>query len=185
MKNTAFATLIFLLLIPFVTEAQGRYFTRNGEISFISLTTMDTVRSVNHKATSFFDPVTHEIEVSALIKGFEFEKAALQERFNVDFMESDVWPKAIFNGKVLGYVEGAMIKQGAMTFLVAGDLTLHGKSRKVVVRSQWVRQGDGSLQAECTFKVLLSDHGIRVPSVLVDVIPDTVDLRVKLIFKQL
>lgn len=183
--SRTFLVLIFGLPI-FLAEAraQERWFTREGEIAFTSRTSMETVQAVNRTAACFFDPVSRLIEVSALVKGFEFPKASMQEQFNRELMESDTWPKVIFNGKVLGYVDALLRQPGPHRFLVAGNLTIHGKSRKLVQPTQWTRAADGTVSAECNLRVRLSEHDVRVPSVFADVIPDSVDIRVKLSFKE-
>jgi hypothetical protein len=183
--NRPSALLLFgLPLFLLEARAQERWFTREGEIAFTSHTTMETVRAENRTVACFFNPMNRLIEVSALVKGFEFQKASMQEQFNRELMESDTWPKVIFNGKVLGFVNDVLDRPGPHSFLVAGNLTFHGKTRKMVQPSLWTRAADGTVNAECNFRVRLSEHDVRVPSVFTDVIPDTVDIRVRLSFKE-
>ena len=170
------AAFAIALLLPVLSFGQDRYFTRNGEISLGCATSMGDVFAVNHLATSIFDPKTASLEVSVLVKTFEFEKASMQDQFNNELMESDQFPKATFAGNVLGLADGMFSKPDTLMLLVAGDFTVHGKSRKLVERTQWVVSADGTVRAYCRFKVLMSDHGIQVPTLLKDVLPNEVEL---------
>ena len=174
-----------LVLLPVCSYGQDRYFTRNGEMSFDCGTSMGDVYAANHLATSMFDPSNASLEVSVLVKAFEFEKVAMRDQFNKELMESDQFPKATFTGKVLGLADGMFSKSDTLMLLVAGDLTIHGQSRKLVERTQWVVSADGSLHAYCRFKVLLSDHGIIVPTLFKDVLPNEVQLLLVLDYAKL
>jgi hypothetical protein len=110
MRLPQFVHVPFLLLLPLFTHGQERYFTRMGEASFSFTTKMGEVQAANHTATSMFDPNDGSIELSMLMKAFEFEKAAMQDQFNNELMESDAWPKAVFTGRLLG-ISGWRVQQ--------------------------------------------------------------------------
>lgn len=179
------SALLILVLLPVLSYGQDRYFTRTGELSFGCDTKMGDVQAVNRMATSMFDTPTASLEVSVLVKAFEFEKAAMQHQFNNELMESDLFPKATFTGRVLGLADGIFSKPDTLILLVAGDLTIHGKARKVVERSQWVVGADGTVHAYCRFKVLLSDYEIRVPTLLKDVLSNEVEVLLALDYEKL
>src|SRR5690606_25912300 len=98
MKNLIVVLLIGL--IAPVLNAQGKYFTKEGKISFSSDAPMEKIEAHNRKANSVIDAASGKMEWSVLIKAFQFEKALMQEHFNENYMESDKFPKAVFKGVI-------------------------------------------------------------------------------------
>ncbi|MDZ7607020.1 MAG: hypothetical protein U5K79_15845 [Cyclobacteriaceae bacterium] len=92
-------TLLFaLLLLSNLAVAQSKFFTRNGTTSFFSKTPMENIEAVNNQSSSVFDTEKGEIAVSAQMKGFEFEKALMEEHFNENYVESEKYPTAMSKG---------------------------------------------------------------------------------------
>lgn len=46
------------------------------------------------------DASTGQLEFAVLIKGFQFDKALLEEHFNENYMESSKFPKSTFKGMI-------------------------------------------------------------------------------------
>ncbi len=155
--------LLFTTLLPALVFAQERYATRTGEISFFSKTSMENIEAVNHKATSVFDATTGAMEFAVLIKGFEFEKALMQEHFNENYMESGTFPKSTFKGKVEGVSAEQLKVPGKYEVNVSGDLTIHGVAKPATAKGTMVVDATGGVQASSDFMVKLADHGIKVP----------------------
>ena len=150
-------------LLPLLATAQDKYATRNGEISFFSHTAVEDIDAVNHKATSVLDAATGAIEFAVLIKGFEFEKALMQEHFNENYMESNTYPKATFKGKVAGVTAEQLKTAATYEVTVSGELTIHGVAKPVSSKGTLVSDGKGAVKASSDFIVKPADHGIKVP----------------------
>ena len=54
----------------------------------------------NNQVAGVIDASSGEMVFQVLIKSFHFERALMEEHFNENYMESDKYPKAIFNGKI-------------------------------------------------------------------------------------
>jgi len=156
-------SLLVAALLPLLASAQDKYATRNGEISFFSHTAVEDIDAVNHKATSVLDAATGAIEFAVLIKGFEFEKALMQEHFNENYMESNTYPKATFKGKVAGVTAEQLKTAGTYEVTVSGELTIHGVAKPVSSKGTLVSDGKGAVKASSDFIVKPADHGIKVP----------------------
>ncbi len=150
-------------LLPLLATAQDKYATRNGEISFFSHTAVEDIDAVNHKATSVLDAATGAMEFAVLIKGFEFEKALMQEHFNENYMESNTYPKATFKGKVAGVTAEQLKTAATYEVTVSGELTIHGVAKPVSSKGTLVSDGKGAVKASSDFIVKPADHGIKVP----------------------
>lgn len=161
MTDRAFLTAIALM--PAGLFAQDRFATRSGDVKFFSSTPVENIEAVNHKATAVFDPATGSVEMSMLIKGFEFEKALMQEHFNENYMESNTYPKSTFKGKITGASADDLKKPGKHEVSVEGDLTIHGVVKPRTLKGTITVAPTGAMTAESEFIVKPADHGIKVP----------------------
>ena len=171
--------LLFVLCVTsfFFSMAQ-KFFTKNASISFYSKTSVEKIEAVNEKALAVLDMVTNKIEFSVLIKGFEFEKALMQEHFNEDYLESDKYPKAVFKGSFNETVAGFNITENkTLSLKVSGSLTLHGIT-KTINTVAVLQIKNNVISAVSNFKILLSDYYIKVPSVIGNTISKEIEIKV-------
>ncbi len=152
-----------VLLIPALAFAQQRYSTRTGEVTFHSETPMENIDAVNHKATAVVDLTSGQVQVSMLIKAFEFEKALMQEHFNENYMDSNTFPKGEFKGKVTGFTAENAAKAGKYDVTLTGELDIHGVKQQRTLSGVIEVDAAGGLKATSDFVVKPADHGIKVP----------------------
>src|SRR5579875_3511177 len=100
MFKKIFITSLALFIMASVSFAQGRYFTKTGKITFISKAPLEDDEAVNKTVTAVLDSKSGAIQFAVLMKGFEFEKALMQQHFNEDYVESDKYPKSEFKGRI-------------------------------------------------------------------------------------
>jgi YceI-like domain len=168
--------LSFLLMFAVITTAfSQKYFTRTGTISFYSKAPMENIEAVNKQATCIVDFATNDVAFTVLMKGFQFEKALMQEHFNENYVESDKYPKATFKGKIAEKVD--ITKEGTYDVNVSGTMNIHGVDNKLQTKGKiTVKKGSIVLQAE--FNILLKDYKIEIPTVVKDKIASTVKITV-------
>jgi hypothetical protein len=166
MKKAIFMMPVLLLFIVQATFSQ-KYFTRDGKIAFYSDAALEKIEAHNNSATSVLDMASGAMEFAVLIKGFQFEKALMQEHFNENYMESDKYPKALFKGKFDGFTAANLTKDGNYPVNVKGQLTIHGITKDVNVKGQFTVKG-GALTGNASFNVLVADYGIKIPAVVKD-----------------
>jgi YceI-like domain len=165
------------LFIGLASFSQERLMTKNATISFFSAAPLEKIEAHNKSAVSVIDKTGGQVEFSVLMKGFEFEKALMQEHFNENYVESDRFPKAVFKGKVTDLSKVNFAKDGTYTTAVAGTLTMHGETKDVTAPVTFTITG-GIVSAGCEFTVLLSDYKISIPSVVKDNIAKNVKITV-------
>ena len=157
--------------------AQDKFFTKNGRITFVSKSPLENI-DANHKSvTCVLDTKTGNMQFAVLMKGFEFEKALMQEHFNENYVESHKYPKAEFKGQVVNNSEINYAKDGTYPAKVKGTLTMHGETREVETMGNVVVKS-GKLQAGAEFIILLSDYKIEIPKVVKDNVSNTVKITV-------
>ena len=86
---------IFLSFICFHISAQ-QYIGYNGKISFFSEAPMEDIKATNDKVEAVYDAKTKEIVFQLRIKDFIFPKKLMQEHFNENYLESDIYPISTF-----------------------------------------------------------------------------------------
>lgn len=184
MKKLLLVSSLMLLASTFVATAQSKFFTRNGHISFNASSPLEKIEAINEKAASVFDVATGQLEFSALMKAFFFERALMQEHFNENYVESDKFPKATFKGAVANPASLNLGKDGSYTAKVTGKLTMHGVTRDVETNATFTVK-NGSVVATTEFKIETADYNIEIPSVVKDKIAKTITIHVKVNYEVL
>lgn len=178
------------LIIPFIAifmlansvQAQ-KYFTKNGNISFYSKTSMENIKADNNQVMSVLNSQTGEIQFSLLIKSFHFEKALMEEHFNENYLESDKFPKAGFKGNITDLSRVSFATDGLYTVPVSGEMTLHGVTKKITTTGSLTIKG-GKISATSTFFIKLSEYNISIPALVKDNIAESVEVTVNSNFDQ-
>src|SRR5436190_22377280 len=128
---TGIKFLIAATLLSTTLSAQDKFFTKTGKISFYSKAIIENIEAHNRSVTCVIDTKTGLVQFSVPIKGFEFEKALMQEHFNENYLESDKYPKSTFRGKILNMDKANYTKKGTYPVEVEGDLFIHGVTKHV------------------------------------------------------
>ncbi|RYD92371.1 MAG: YceI family protein [Sphingobacteriales bacterium] len=124
--------------------------------------------------SSAFDTTTGDIAVLALMKGFRFKVALMEEHFNENYVESVKFPKASFKGKVEGF-DLAKLPAAGGTYTITGDLTLHGKTKKITDSAKITKSGD-KLVVTGAFDVKSGDFDIEIPAVVSKKVADKITI---------
>jgi hypothetical protein len=172
---------LFLLPSAYV-EAQSKYFTRTGHISFYSRTPLEDIQASNRQVASILDFASGEIVFSVLMKSFEFPKALMQEHFNENYIESDKYPKSTFKGKITNVQSVNLQKNGLYPVEVEGELTLHGVSRPLKTAGT-LEVKDNKVYGKSKFTVTVADYHIQIPKLVRDNIAKTIDIQVDMVYE--
>src|SRR5690554_1149996 len=164
---------VSLLILPLITEAQDRYITRQGFISFYSHTPVEDIEAVNNQVLSIVDLESGAVAVTLLMKSFAFEKALMQEHFNENYVESDKYPKATFTGSIQNLND---LLQGNNTIAeIKGSLTIKGITKPVTIESKALIEKD-SIVLKGKFMVTVADFNIKIPAIVRKNIADSVEV---------
>ena len=161
-------------------EAQSKYMTRAGHISFFSASIMEDIEARNDKVAAVFDLGTGQIAFSVPIHEFQFKRTLMQEHFNENYMESDKFPKATFTGQILNTAQ--MLKQlpgATQTVEAEGNLTMHGVTHKAIVTGT-LQLRDGQLVVFAYFNIAPADFSIDIPLLVREHIAKSVSVRINL-----
>jgi len=167
----------FIVLMAVAVEAQEKYFTKTGRIEFFSKSPMEDIEARNKSVAAVLDSKSGALQFSVLMRGFEFEKALMQEHFNENYVESNKYPKAEFKGSVTNNSEVNYSVDGTYPVKVAGTLTIHGVTQKVQTTGT-IKVAGGKIEAVSSFNIKLSDYKIKIPSVVKDKVSNNIKITV-------
>jgi len=167
-----------LLLLLFVSTCFGfikpkkQYLTRNGQVTFFSYATAENIKAENNEVLSLLDIKEEKIAVNILMRAFEFEKSLMQEHFNDSYIESDVYPRATFEGTIIDFEPKF---KGTQTKYIEGDFTLRGTTKPIKIKADInFLDGEYTISGETTIDV--KDYKIKIPQILASKIAKTVKI---------
>jgi len=151
---------IAVLLFVGFAKAQNKFFTKSGKITFYSKAKIEDIEAVNKTAVALLDVQTGEIQFSVPMKGFEFRKALMQEHFNENYIDSDMYPKSDFKGSIVNSSEIDFKKSGTYNAKARGKLTIHGVTNDVEAEGKII-VNETKLGLSTVFNVSLQDYKIK------------------------
>ena len=116
------------------------------------------------------------------ILGFNFKNGLMQEHFNENYLESDIYPHAGFKGNI-GNWEQANLSEQPQTVSITGIMTIHGVSKEIVETGK-ISIKDGKVNGIATFKIVVADYNIKIPKIVRQNIAEIVEVTVKLDLKK-
>ena len=137
---------------------------------------MEDISAQNNKVSAVYDSDTKELVFQLNIIDFIFPNALMQEHFNENYLESDIYPKSIFTGNV--------ISQDVVATLVEGNLTIHGKTNKIQVEGN-LNKDNNIVNISANFTVMLEDYDIKIPKLVMYKIAKVIDVKVMIELKEI
>lgn len=180
MKTKLFFTFLFITSIYGLP--QSKKITKTGDLRFeASVPSFEEVKAQNKTATVILNPETGEIAALALMKGFQFKIALMEEHFNENYIESNKYPKATFKGKVFGF-DMSIISETSRDFSIKGILELHGKSKEITVPAKIKKTSDG-IELTSDFSVNSDDFDIQIPKMVSNKVSKKVNISLDCLLK--
>lgn len=183
-KSIPILSIIILALVINTVQAQ-RYVTKNGTITFFSETPVENIRAVNKSVNSALDAETGQFVFKVLLKSFQFKKALMQEDFNENYVESDEFPNAVFQGKISNLKEIDFDKPGTYNIQVKGDMTIHGETNKIDESGTFEVTDNETIKGNTNFSVKLEDYNIKVPKIVTEKVSEIIDIEVNIKLQKL
>lgn len=171
--------LPFLLLAVTIAFGQSKYMTKSGSMSFeASQPSFEPIEATHSAVSALLNPDTGELAVLALVRGFRFPLALMEEHFNENYIESHQYPKTSFKGSILNFDSNALSNQ-PRTVQLTGELSMHGVTKPISVTAT-ITQSDEQITLTSSFSVKTSDFGIKIPSLVRKQIDENVQVEVSL-----
>ncbi len=171
--KTSIITLLLALFAFGQVQAQKIYSTKAATVRFIAVDDKD-IDAINTKAVSRLE-ANGKLSFIMLMKDFSFEMDLMQKHFNDEYVESDKFPRGIFNGQITNIKSVNFAKDGSYPILVKGNMQVHGVNKTIQTNGVIVIS-KGQPKASAKFTVSLKDFGIG--GVLIKMVADQVDVEV-------
>ncbi|MEZ4796205.1 MAG: YceI family protein [Flavobacteriaceae bacterium] len=170
MKNIIY----ILLLVGFVGKAQDKYLTKVGIVNFeASVPSFEEVVALNNAVTAIVNTTTNEFAALVLIKGFRFKNALMEEHFNENYAESNLYPKSTFKGNILG---NKLDERISGDYKIEGDLTFHGVTQSIQSIPIQITFEEDAIIIKGNFTVKASEYDIKIPNIVKNKVSDSVIL---------
>ena len=180
LKNLIF--LGFWLLSYSLCFGRELFITREGTIEFFSSTLIEDIKAVNSQVSCVLNKTTGEFAFQVPIKGFAFKNALMQEHFNENYLESDLYPKSVFKGKIKDWKD-LEISDKEVEITVEGEITIHGVKRNTI-ESAKIWNAEDKIKGECKFDITVADYNIKIPRILRDNIAKIIEVSVSVSLKK-
>ncbi|MGB0428429.1 MAG: YceI family protein [Flavobacteriales bacterium] len=146
-----------------------------SETKFYSYTLIEDIEAVSDKASGLISLDQQEFYFEVPIMSFDFEKDLMEEHFNENYMESEEYPTASFEGKTTSQIN----LDSNDTYTFSGTLTIHGVAKKRDITVRLTKNDEREIELNSSFKVKLVDHKIKIPKVVFANIAEVIDVSIK------
>lgn len=159
-----FLLIVSIFCISFNSD-NTKKITKTGSITFeASVPSFEEVKAKNDAVTCILNTTNGEIAALALMKGFRFKVALMEEHFNENYIESNKFPKATFKGKIENF-DASKLTNNVKDYTIKGKLELHGKSKDIISIAK-IKKNGSDIELKTNFTVNVSDFNIEIPSVV-------------------
>jgi polyisoprenoid-binding protein YceI len=174
--------ILFLQLISLqgtdLKSSGAVYISDKSHVRFFSQAPLENIEATSTKMRAALNLETGILLFIIPINSFEFAKQLMQKHFNDQYLESDKYPEARFEGKFTG----APIEfNGSTETRFEGLLTIHGETNKVSGKA--ILKKDGKIiHGKSTFLVRLEDYKIKIPRMVIKNIAEEVEVTIQVDF---
>lgn len=171
---------IILLLPAFLLSMQisvQDYRVSNGSITFRSDAPLELIKAESTELKGLISPDKKQFAFIIAVKTFKgFNSPLQQEHFNENYLETNKYPNASFDGKIIEDID--FTKDGVYEVRTKGNLTVHGIAQERIIKSFFTIKNK-NISLKSNFTVLLSDHNIPIPKVVHEKLAAEIKVEVK------
>ena len=178
-QDKTISTILLILSIPLLSFQPEKpiYTTKNGEASFLSDAPLEMIQANSRNLTGVINIRDRNFSFSIPIKSFEGFNSSLQRtHFNENYMESDLYATSTFKGKIIE--EEDLSKPGVYKIRAKGKLNIHGVESDRIIKCD-LKVSPGKIEIISNFTVFLTDHNIKIPSIVNQKISEEIKVDLK------
>jgi hypothetical protein len=173
MKKLMFFNVLLFFILSSV-NAQEKFITKSGTINFeASVPSFEEVKA-NHNSVSAILKSNGEFASLALVKGFRFKVALMEEHFNENYIESSTYPKATFKGKIKGF-NISELSDLDKEYIVTGTVNMHGVDKNIETKAYLKKEGS-IIYLTTNFILKPEDFQIEIPKVVSSKIAEEINV---------
>ena len=129
MKNK----LLLLIFCLFTTVCLSqKYYTDSGLTEFDgSKAAFEPIKAKNESSISIFDVNNGKIAALIKIREFNFRLGLMEEHFNENYLESNIYPTSTFEGSIEDF-DKISLDDNFQQISIKGTLTIKGESNEIL-----------------------------------------------------
>lgn len=168
----------FLILLSSNVSAPPLLFSvSSGTITFRSDAPLELIKASSNQLKGIFNAEKKQFAFTLNVNTFKGFNSPLQhEHFNENYLESNKFPRASFEGKIIEDVD--LKKNGFYNIRAKGNLTVHGVSQERIIKCELTVKNN-IVSIKSNFTVLLADHNITIPKVVNQKLASEIKIEVK------
>lgn len=175
MRNRVIVFL-YLFSVFISVNAQNKFTTKSGELNFkASVPSFVEVIAKNRNVSAILLD-NGDFAILALVNGFRFKVALMEEHFNENYVESVKYPKTTFSGKILDFNVSDLTEK-EITYTISGVITLHGVDRYLEVPVSII-QKNNSIVLTSNFVLKPEYFNIKIPKIVNNKIAEEINVSV-------
>lgn len=172
MKRILFYFIFLFLSLGLSSQI---WLSKNGQVRIFSSTPLEDIDAKSNTAVVALNEKTGKTMVKVQVKSLQFPKKLMQEHFNENYMESDKYPTAEFEGVIQSMPSFAEYKKHEVT--VKGTMNIHGEKREVELPIS-LTIGNDKVIGQSKFKVKCADYKIDIPKLVVKNIAEEIEVTI-------
>ncbi|WP_128547380.1 YceI family protein [Larkinella soli] len=180
MKSILF-TLAAIGLLGLTSASAQLLSSTSAQTSFFSETPLENIVANNTKVKAVLNPANNQVAVRMEMAEFQFPNKLMQEHFNENYIESEKFPTASFQGTINEKIDWS--KPGTYPVTAKGTLDIHGVKQP--------RTLTGTLTIEASRILLTTDftvqpaaHHIQIPTLMIVKIAEQIKVTNKVEFNR-
>ena len=172
--------ILFNLLILFSSNASAPpllYAVNSGNITFRSDAPLELIKASSNDLKGIFNAEKKQFAFTLNVNTFKgFNSSLQQEHFNENYLESNKYPRASFEGKIIEDVD--LKKTGYYNIRAKGNLTVHGVTQERIIKCE-LNIKNNIVSVKSNFTILLADHNITIPKVVHEKLASEIKVEIK------
>jgi len=182
MKYKYFLFLLSVFLCQSLL-AQLKFKTTEGIITFFSSTPIENIEAKNQKVASILRDDNKVVFVVPMTQ-FRFPNALMQAHFNENYVDSEKFPHAFFNGKLVGMKKENYQQNGSYAVEIVGELSIKGNTKEISETGKLIVKNN-TIQALSNFDIQLKDYQIKIPKIMFQKIAQSIQIKVNIHYEKI
>lgn len=177
MHKRVFIALGFTLLLAAARAPLQDYKVSSGSISFRSDAPLELIKAQSSELKGAVVTERKQFAFIIAVKTFKgFNSPLQQEHFHENYLESNKYPTASFEGKIIEDIDFS--KDGTYEVRSKGNLSIHGVTQERIIKCELTVKNK-NISVKSSFTVLLADHNIPIPKVVHEKLASEIKVEVK------
>ena len=167
-------TIIFALLVSQQMTSQ-LFEVKTGSIKFDSNAPQEDIHATSKELTGLMNLSANNFAFAVDVRTFHgFNSALQQEHFYENYMQTDIYPRASFSGKLIDKFNPELNTQ---IIRAKGIFEVYGVKQERIIEVE-IQKNSKGYTFTADFNVLLADHGILIPKIVNQKIAENIKVKV-------